>query len=634
MIDRTVGGYRILEKRGEGGMGTFYKAVDLRLERIVGLKTLRPELLDQPGLLEKLQSEARALAHLDHPNIARLLHYLVEGNEHFIVMEYVNGSDLGVHVRREGLLPLEQVGRIIGQSCAAIGYAHSRPLPVIHRDIKPSNILLTDDGQVKVTDFGIAKILGVSAKTRTGMATGSLPYMAPEQIKGGDVDARTDIYQLGVTLFELLTGVRPFQGENEYEMMTMHLEQQPPRASATNGRVPEALDDVVRKAMAKPPDLRFQNAREFAEAVSGAIKGRSTPRQSLAGVDEATVFPGADAPNRRAETLRRPAKGPELPPRRRMHGARYAILGVVVIVVLVAAWFTWMKNQPAAAPTEFVMFVTTEIDNPALLEHIDRLELSVDDSMVIPQSQALTVTSGLIQAQMLVPDGSLIGVSILGLGPGGDTLVEGERSAFVDSDSARFAVVLSTTPSARKLLVAAEDRPLDGSGGESQPRSGSETKPPPVQHNLTIDIVPFDLRRRVDQVWIDGRPHGGSLPIQAAAMKGTRSIRWQIGEGLWTDTITIAEGDRRLELFYGEGRGRLSVSADIVGGAGSAKIALDGVELPYGTPVDLRDIVVGPHRIELILDGYLLDGGMHIVRVTAGRTEFHGRMIPIGADSP
>lgn len=268
MIGKVIGDYRILEKRGEGGMGMFFKAQDIRLDRFVGIKTIRAELLHEPGVVAKLEEEAKSLARLDHPNIARLLHYMVINEQRYIVMEYVEGLDLAERLRREGPLPLDLMAKIVPQVCAAIGYAHNRN--VIHRDIKPSNILMTADGTVKVTDFGIAKILGVSTKTKTGVATGSLPYMAPEQIRGSGIDARTDIYQLGVMFFELLVGRRPFLAETEYDMMSHHLSTPPPIPSSLNAKVPATLDAVVLKALAKSPADRFGTTVELNSAFSVA----------------------------------------------------------------------------------------------------------------------------------------------------------------------------------------------------------------------------------------------------------------------------------------------------------------------------------------------------------------------------
>ena len=308
MIGETFGSYKILEKRGEGGMGMFFKAKDLQLDRIVGLKTLRPELLADAALRERLQTEAKSLARLVHQNIANVLHYLVVGENNFIVMEYVEGLDLAEIVRGSGLVPLDRLGSVVAQICEAISYAHSKN--VIHRDLKPSNIMITDEWEVKVTDFGIAKILGDKAQTRTGMAAGSLHYMAPEQIRASGVDARTDIYQLGATLYELTAGRRPFVSDSEYELMTMHLQDIPEPPSSVNTRVSPEIDAVILKALAKNPDDRYQNAMELSAAfqaalgdalAAGAVRGDSPtvgqiPKPSVDGpTRDERCFRGADA---------------------------------------------------------------------------------------------------------------------------------------------------------------------------------------------------------------------------------------------------------------------------------------------------------------------------------------------------
>ncbi len=199
MIGKTVGPYRILEKCGEGGMGVFYKALDITLDRIVGLKTLHPELVAKESLRERLEREAKSLARLNHRNIVTIHQYLIDDDIHYIVMEYVEGLTLSEIIASSAPMPFDNAAKLILQVLDAIGYAHKHGL--IHRDIKPANILIARDGTVKVTDFGIAKLVDSKHLTRTGQAPGSSCYMAPEQIQGTNVDPRIDIYALGIRYF-------------------------------------------------------------------------------------------------------------------------------------------------------------------------------------------------------------------------------------------------------------------------------------------------------------------------------------------------------------------------------------------------------------------------------------------------
>ena len=220
MIGRTFGVYKILEKRGEGGMGVFYKALDQTLDRVVGLKTLHQELVADASFRQRLAREAKSLARLNHPNIVMIHQYLIAEGMHFIVMEYVEGQTLSEVIQAAAPVPFNHAARTFFQVLEAIGYAHQNN--VVHRDVKPANIMVTNDGTVKVTDFGIAKLVDSLHQTRTGQLTGSPFYMAPEQVQGAKIDPRTDVYALGVTLFQMITGELPFTAASEYLLMKKH----------------------------------------------------------------------------------------------------------------------------------------------------------------------------------------------------------------------------------------------------------------------------------------------------------------------------------------------------------------------------------------------------------------------------
>lgn len=274
MIGKTFDIYTITEKRGEGGMGVFYKARDERLDRTVGLKTLHPDLVSDPGFTEKLEREAKSLARLNHSNIVTIYQYLICEGYHFIVMEYVEGRTVEETVADWGPYSFTDAAKIVLQILDAIGYAHKNH--VVHRDIKPSNILLDAEGTVKVTDFGIAKLVDSAYKTRTGQAAGSLYYMSPEQIQHGELDGRTDIYSLGVTFFEMLTGVVPFSAESEFAIMKKHLEEQAPPPSRFNSEITKVQDELILHAMAKAPAERFPTAADFGYAINDVLSFTDT----------------------------------------------------------------------------------------------------------------------------------------------------------------------------------------------------------------------------------------------------------------------------------------------------------------------------------------------------------------------
>jgi serine/threonine protein kinase len=261
MIDREIGTYKILEQIGEGGMGVVYKALDTSLDRPVAIKMLARDLAHDPELVSRFRSEARAQANLNHINIATLYSFLQVEGQCLIVMEYLEGETFEDLLSSRGRIPWEGAVSLTRQALLGLGLAHDRG--IIHRDIKPGNLILTKTGIVKVMDFGIAKALGGQTKTRTGIRMGTARYMSPEQIRGQQIDPRSDIYSLGVTLYELLTGSLPFQSDSDFDLMSAHIQTPPPLPTNLCADIPKGLEKCVLKAMAKDPADRFQGAAEF-----------------------------------------------------------------------------------------------------------------------------------------------------------------------------------------------------------------------------------------------------------------------------------------------------------------------------------------------------------------------------------
>src|SRR5208282_4774722 len=243
-------------------------------------KVLRAELARQPELIERFRSEAVTLARLNHPNIAILYDFFLDGEDYYMCMEFVRGQSLGSVIRSAGCLDANMSARIMSQVLAGLSHAHS--MGVLHRDIKPGNILVTEDMRVKVADFGIARVLGSSRMTRTGRIIGTLEYISPERIQGDEADPRSDLYAAGVVLYEMLTGQLPFTGTTDFELIKAHMEQQPPLLGQVLGCTSTAnWDAIVAKAMAKSPADRFQSADEFSQAlIDQGFATRSSPRTS------------------------------------------------------------------------------------------------------------------------------------------------------------------------------------------------------------------------------------------------------------------------------------------------------------------------------------------------------------------
>ncbi len=263
-----VGRYHITGVLGRGAMGVVYLGYDEAIDRQVAIKTIHRRLLhgeDGSEWLARFRREVRAAGRCLHPNIVTIFEYGEEDETPYIVMEYVQGRELRDYLKDRQPLPLANAVAVIVQVLQALSHAHAGG--VVHRDIKPGNIILLADGQVKVTDFGIARMDTVSSMTQIGTTVGTPGYMSPEQFQGKEADRRADLFAVGVVLFELLTGNRPFPGRGTSELMYQLLNESPRRATQLNPRLPIELDAVFNKALAKLPDLRFQDASEFIAAL-------------------------------------------------------------------------------------------------------------------------------------------------------------------------------------------------------------------------------------------------------------------------------------------------------------------------------------------------------------------------------
>jgi serine/threonine protein kinase len=278
MIGKVIGNYKIVEKIGEGGMGAVYRGLDTMLEREVAIKMLRPELASQPDVLERFRTEAVTLAKLNHPNIATLYSFMRDGEDYFMVMEFVRGATLDDVIRRHGAMIIERAVPLFCQALDGIDHAHR--MGIIHRDIKPANVMLTEGGSIKVMDFGIARVLGSARMTRAGNVVGTIEYMSPEAVRGLEVDARSDVYSLGILLYEILTGRVPFDSQSEFEMMKMQVEKapQPPRTFTES--IPVEIEQAIMRSLAKKAEARFQTAGEFRAVLLGAL-GRATTELPL-----------------------------------------------------------------------------------------------------------------------------------------------------------------------------------------------------------------------------------------------------------------------------------------------------------------------------------------------------------------
>lgn len=381
MDGEILGSYSLTHRLGEGAVGEVYRGVDVALEREVAIKALRPELAATPEAVERFRDEARTLAKLNHPNIATLYSFFSEAERLFMVMEYVPGHTLADLLRLHGPIGHGLALPLFCQALSGVAYAHA--LGVVHRDIKPSNIMLSRSGIVKVMDFGIARVLGKRHLTRTGQPIGTVAYMSPEQVLGEEADPRSDIYSLGVVLYELLSGAPPFAAETEYLVMRSHIEDQPTPLGALVPDVPPGLTTAVMRCLEKLPEARFQSVEDLRtsleqccdeglgcrqgaafslESLASFIAeeaGEEVPAQSVAAAPQPDTAPHLDG----AETAPAvPAAGAAGSTIQARHSPRHWKLYASAAALGAAVLFSWLLLQ--TRPTSLTAVPNANHDHP------------------------------------------------------------------------------------------------------------------------------------------------------------------------------------------------------------------------------------------------------------------------------
>lgn len=329
--------YRLEEKLATGGMGSVFRATDEKLDRSVAVKILAANLAEDESFVERFRREARAAAGLRHPRIANVFDAGEADDCHFIVMELAGGRDLARLLREEGPLSQERSVGIVDQICLALGHAHAAG--IIHRDVKPANIIVGDDDSVKVTDFGIARAADDSKLTATGSVLGTAHYISPEQAEGKPLTPGSDIYSLGIVMFETLTGAVPFTGESLMSVAMRHINEEVPPPSSISKEVSPEVDEVVLRSTRKDPVDRYRDAAEMHAALLGVQTG---------GADSTAVLP-AMAPTKEESTVW-PIPGDRWDPESlgRKVLLVFGVLGAIAISL--AVWRLISSDPPAAAP--------------------------------------------------------------------------------------------------------------------------------------------------------------------------------------------------------------------------------------------------------------------------------------------
>ncbi|MFB7812920.1 Stk1 family PASTA domain-containing Ser/Thr kinase [Paenibacillus chitinolyticus] len=371
MIGTKLGGrYEILERIGGGGMALVYKGLDILLHRKVAVKMLRQQYVNDEEFIRRFRREAQAAASLSHPNVVSIYDVGQEGDLHYIVMEYIEGKTLNEIIKERAPLPVEEAVHYAAQICDALEHAHHNG--IIHRDIKPHNILIGKNGRVKVTDFGIARAATSSTITQTGSVVGSVHYFSPEHAKGTNTGEKSDLYSLGIVMYQMLTGELPFHGESPISVALKHLQEDAEDPRRINPMIPQSLENIILKAVRKKPDERYQSARAMMEDLETCLQPerRNEPKISFHhddhDDDENTLVLPAIRPNQQVQifddeddeeesggpgkTESAASKSSPPPKKKKKTGLWITILVLVALLLAGAIYFVQGKVVVAEVP--------------------------------------------------------------------------------------------------------------------------------------------------------------------------------------------------------------------------------------------------------------------------------------------
>lgn len=401
MIKKLFGGrYEIIEKIGVGGMAEVYKAFDTTLDRTVAVKVMHSQFAADEDFVARFRREAQAAANLNQPNIVNIYDWGSEAGTYYIVMEYLVGRNLKQIINEDGPLPPNVAIDISRQVAAALQFAHKNG--IIHRDIKPHNIVMTDEGEVKVTDFGIARSMA-SNVTQTGAILGTAQYISPEQAKGDEIGAASDIYSLGVVIYEMLAGKVPFNGDSAVAVALKQIQETAPPLKELNKEVPDSLAAIVAKSMAKNPADRYQSAVELRDDLERAAEGLPVlaNRETLSDSERTVVMPRPAG----ARSAGEPAKGKRNP---------WRIAAFIVLLLLLFAGSAWATSyyMSKIARNDVPDLSGKTLDEARTLAADNKLKVRVDERVYDDK-----VAAGLIVVQTpsegeKMPDGGIIYVNL------------------------------------------------------------------------------------------------------------------------------------------------------------------------------------------------------------------------------
>lgn len=535
-----AGRYELFERIGEGGMSVVYKAKDKLLNRFVAIKILKPEFINDHKFIDSFRRESQAAASLSHPNIVNIYDVGREGNIHYIVMELIEGKTLSDYIKEQGPMSYPKVIALSKQIAAALSFAHKNH--IIHRDVKPHNVMITPNGTAKITDFGIAKAVNAATIVdNTDGIIGSVHYFSPEQARGGYVDEKSDIYSLGIVMYEMLTGKVPFDGDNPVNIALMHINGEMVPPSKIVDGVPPALEHIILKCTDKYPVNRFASADELIEALNnlefvGSVVGNSV----LMGNGESGPIAETDYDD--GEDYDEDEKGKKKKDKKPMDKKKKIIIIVAAAVAAIAigvivAFATGLIGGREIEAPDFINMTLEEAQNAA--EEYD-LKIREGDEVISEDVEKGRIVSQDPAAGETVKTGSAITVNIsIGLGDGSvpDVVGMDEEDAREALEAAGFEVGEVTTD---------ESDEDEGTVIRQSPGGGEQ-----AEKGTTVDIVVSDGSQAQAVVpYLIGRTIGEAQTALSNAGLSMGSISYEYsstyaeGEVMWQQYDANARLDR------------------------------------------------------------------------------------------
>ena len=517
LVGRILGKYRVVARLGRGGMAEVYKGHQPGLDRYVGIKVLHAHLVDEEGFIGRFEREAKAIAQLRHPNIVQVIELDQEGDIYFMAMEFIDGPTLKdeLKARQAENQPLSftQISLVFSALCSAIDYAHARGM--VHRDIKPANVMINEEGQVILTDFGIARIMGATQYTQTGALSGTPAYMSPEQGQGERGDERSDIYALGVMLYEVATGMVPYDADTPFAVIMKHISEPLPLPSEMNPDIPETVEQVILKAMEKDPDDRYQSAGEMARALREAVD--VSPYETLQSSPLTTIAPppkfeqiehptGPITEAERTFSATAPANAPTVwsgggatvasAPGKQQLSPLYIGIGAVVLILIVGgiiAAFAFSSNSENVEATETAIAIAAEATSTA--EHLATTAArgaaetmstqTAEAATAAAQAPTQTVQAATTQAERVAATDAAQATRDAGLVGGLLATVQAATAEAVAAGETATAVVISSfTPT-----PVPSDTPVPT---DTPPPTNTPTPAPVVVADTPTPTVPAD----------------------------------------------------------------------------------------------------------------------------------------------